>query len=521
MKVKSTRVKKGGSSHRYNPSHLNYVTGSPLRTIVFGTIGSLLMMFGSFGVGWLASASPLNSIEWIIPLRYSVKGLVASVIMVAVGGMMMCREWLRLSQKMPLWDASSKKWTWAAIIAWSLPQLIAFPLFSRDIFSYFAQGRVMQSGLNPYEFGVSSVSGFFQYGADPMWAQSPPPYGPVFLWLAELVATLAGSNVDAGIYMLRGLAVAGCLLIAVYVPKLARLHDINPTRALWLVVANPLFIAQFVTAGHNDALMTGFMIAGIYYAARWRNWAGGISGVTLVTLAVAVKPIAIVVLPFIGLLWAGRGANWMRRFIFWAISGLIFIAEMALMGWMNGLGFGWIGALSTTEGQYIWYAPVGFVAWIGGIWAHNTLDVPSAEIREHIGSFGKLIGMGLATLLMFVGKDKHLIKRAGFALGCVVLFSPMIQSWYLLWFIPLIAVAGIRTGHQLDFYFLTTLFFMIYAIADQLSVSPYLDDFDTNMARLIAAIISIAYASYLLFLDPATRRVLRTRRRQSVFDLVI
>ena len=97
----------------------------------------------------------------------------------------------------------------------------------------------------------------------------------------------------------------------------------------------------------------------------------------------------------------------------------------------------------------------------------------------------------------------------------------MKQSWYLLWFIPLIAVAGIRTGHQLDFYFLTTLFFMIYAIADQLSVSPYLDDFDTNMARLIAAIISIAYASYLLFLDPATRRVLRTRRRQSVFDLVI
>ncbi|QRZ62378.1 polyprenol phosphomannose-dependent alpha 1,6 mannosyltransferase MptB [Rothia sp. ZJ932] len=506
---------------RFNRVQLNYVTGSPTRTIIFGTIGSLLMMFGSFGVGWLAAASPLNTVGWIANIRYNVPGLVTSVVLVAVGGMMMTREWLRLSQKMPLWDAGSKKWTWAAIIAWSTPQLFAFPLFSRDMFSYFAQGRVMQSGLNPYEYGVSSVNNFFQYGADPMWAESPPPYGPVFLWIEQTVATIVGQNVDAGIYFFRFIAVLGCLLIAYYTPKLAQLHDINPTRTLWLVVANPLFIAQFITAGHNDALMTGLMVAGAYHAARWRNWKGGLTGTVLVTLAVAIKPLALVLLPFIGLLWAGRAASWPRKFSYWALVGTIFLALMAFMGWLNGLGFGWIGALSTTGGQHIWYAPSGGLGIFVGDLAHNLTGIDNATVRDGIGSIGKLIGMFLAVMIMFRGKDEDLLRRAGFALACVVAFSPMVQSWYLLWFIPFLAASGIRTGHQLDFYFLTTLFFMIYAIVDQLSVSPYLDTFDINMARLIAGVTTLAYSAYLLFVDPATRRVLRSKRRQSVFDLII
>lgn len=506
---------------RFNRAKLNYVTGSPTRTIIFGTIGSLLLMFGSFGVGWLAAASPLNTVGWIAELRYNVPGLVLSVILVAVGGMMMTREWLRLSQKMPLWGVRSKKWAWVAIICWSAPQLFSFPLFSRDMFSYFAQGRVMQAGLNPYEYGVSSVNNFFQYGADPMWAQSPPPYGPVFLWIEQLISTAVGQNVDAGIYLFRCVAVIGCLIIAYYTPKLAELHDINPNRTLWLVAANPLFIAQFITAGHNDALMAGLMLAGAYYAARWRNWKGGLVGVTLVTLAVAIKPLAIVLLPFIGLLWAGRGASWGKRFTYWAATGILFVAEMAFMGWLNGLGFGWIGALSTTGGQYIWYAPSGLIGIIVGELANNIAGLDAGTVRDAVGSIGKLTGMAIAVLLMFRGKDEDILRRAGFALACVVAFSPMVQSWYLLWFIPFLAAAGIRTGHQLDFYFLTTLFFMIYAIVDQLSVSPYLDDFDINMARLIAGVVTLAYSGYLLFVDPATRRVLRSKRRQSVFDLII
>lgn len=380
----------------------------------------------------------------------------------------------------------------------------------------------MQAGLNPYEHGVSSINNFFQYGADPLWAQSPPPYGPFFLWLEKLVASVSGENVDLGIFLLRLISAAGVALICVFVPKLARLHGFDENRALWLVAANPLFIAQFITAGHNDSLMTGLIVTGVYFATAHRNWVGGVLGTIFVTLAIAVKPIALPILAFIGLLWAGKDAGWGRKFLHWAYVGAISIGLLALMGWLNGLGFGWIGALSTTEGQYIWYVPVGLVSWIVGLGATQLWGADIGhEAIELVGKIGKAMGMFFAVLTAFIGKDVNLVRRAGLSLAFIVCLSPMIQSWYLLWFIPLLAVSGIRNNWELDFYFLTTLFFMVYAISDQLDVSPYLENFDQNMARLIAIVISLGYASYLVFVDPATRRVLRSKRRSVVYDVVV
>ena len=509
--------------HQHRPRQAHYVTGSPLRTLIFGTIGSLLIMVASFGVGWLADASPFRQVSWIIPLRYTATGLISCITLLVIGSMMLCREWLRMVQKLIVWDQRAARWASITALCWITPQLFAFPLYSRDVFSYFAQGRVMASGLNPYDYGVSSVNNFFQYGADTLWAESAPPYGPVFLLIEQAVANLAGNSVDTALYLFRGVALIGVGLIAYYVPKLAQLHGINGARANWLVVANPLFIAAFITSSHNDALMTGLILAGVYYAARYRNPLGGCLGTLLVTLAIAVKPIALIALPFIGLFWAGRGATWPRRFLHWAISGSLSLALLALMGWVTDLGFGWIGALATTGGQYIWYTPIGFIGLqiaqiVSSISGNGEL---ATSIRDSFYSLAKLIGMLASVLIMFLGRDQNLIRRVGLAIAMVVIFSPMLQSWYLLWFIPLLVVAGIRTDWQLDFYFLTTLFFTIYGVSDQLAVSPYLDDFDQNMGRLLAAVLCLAYAFWLIFFDPATRRVLRRQQRSSLYEISI
>lgn len=514
---------KNQATHHYNPRRAHYVNDSPSRTLIFGTIGSLLVMAGSFGVGWLADASPFRRLDWIIPLRYTTPGLIASIAMLAIGAMMLCREWLRMVQKLRVWDHKARHWVTITTICWILPQVLAFPLYSRDVFSYFAQGRVMVSGLNPYEYGVSSVNNFFQYGADQMWSESAPPYGPLFLLIEQAVAYLAGQSVDTALYLFRLVALAGVGLIAYYVPKLAALHGINGTRANWLVVANPLFIAAFVTSSHNDALMTGLILAGVYYAAARRDALGGILGTSLVTAAVAVKPIALVALPFIGLFWAGRGASWVKKFSYWALVGAISLTQLGVMGYATGLGFGWIGALATTGGQYIWFTPSGFLGiQLNQIIVSITGDNGLANgIRDSFFSISKLIGMGLAVLVMFLGKDENLVRRVGISLAMVVIFSPMLQSWYLLWFIPLLVVAGIRTDWQLDFYFLTTLFFMMYAVSDQLQVSPYLENFDQNMGRLIAVVISLIYAFWLIFFDPATKRLLRRGQRSSLYEVSI
>ena len=298
------------------------------------------------------------------------------------------------------------------------------------------------------------------------------------------------------------LAVIGILF---YVAKLAKAHGFNQVRALWQIGPNPLFIASFIASGHNDSLMTMFMLGGLYYAKRYRDtrW-GGPLGVTFVALGVAVKPLALVVLPFVGLLWAGKNASWPRKFVFWAFSGVLLLAEMALMGWVTGLEFGWIKALSTTGGQYIWYTPFGLVIGAASLFTQgDTFEV----IRKLIETVGKGIGMLGAVAMAFVGRDRNIVRHAGLAILFMLLCSPMIQPWYLLWAIPMLAATGLRSHFQLMWYFITTLFFMAYGVSDQLNVSPYLRDFNQDMGRLIATVVCLGYIVYLMVLDPATRRM--------------
>lgn len=112
-----------------------------------------------------------------------------------------------------------------------------------------------------------------------------------------------------------------------------------------------------------------------------------------------------------------------------------------------------------------------------------------------------------AVAMAFVGRDRNIVRHAGLAILFMLLCSPMIQPWYLLWAIPMLAATGLRSHFQLMWYFITTLFFMAYGVSDQLNVSPYLRDFNQDMGRLIATVICLGYIIYLVALDPATRRL--------------
>lgn len=471
-----------------------------------GLVGSLMLVVGSLGVGWLPGSSPLRQNPLIIPMRFTTVGVVICVVLLAVGGMLLVRAWLRLGQQIRDWaSADAHRSVLRAIVLWGAPMYATIPLFSRDVYSYIAQGLVMVNGLDPYQDGVSSIEGFFQRGADQLWSESPPPYGPLFLWIEEGIVSLVGTNLELSVILFRLASLVGILLCLWVVPKLARLHGVNPTRALWLSVANPLFLTNFIAAVHNDALMIGLAVAGIYATAVRRP----ILGILLVTASVGVKPITIIFLPFLGLMWAGRGASWPRRIGYCAITGLISLAVLALAGALNGLGFGWIGALSTTGNVWIWYAPVGML----GLAVATTLnafglDGWGAASVVHLA--GKLAGFAVVGWLFLVGNHEKLIRRAALALAAIVVFAPMIQGWYVVWLLPLLAATGMRDDWQVRTLFLITAFLMIYAITDQLDVFPYLN-VDLNVARQLAALIGLGFTLYLIFLDPRTSRVFRKK----------
>ncbi|MDO4919815.1 polyprenol phosphomannose-dependent alpha 1,6 mannosyltransferase MptB [Kocuria sp.] len=477
------------------------------RTVALGALGSVAVFLGSLGVGWLASVSALRRVPLIMWMRFDTLGVLVAITLLALGSMLLVRQWLRLGQELRPWGPGSARWVLIAIAAWSTPMLVSVPLFSRDVYSYIGQGRVMASGLNPYESGVSAIDNFFQLGADQLWAQSPPPYGPVFLWIEQLVVTLTGTQPDFSVLLFRALCVLSVLACMWVVPRLARLHGVNPRRALWLSVANPLFLTNFLVAAHNDAVMLALALLGTYAAAVRRNWRGGLLGTTLVTLSVAIKPITLVFLPFVGLLWAGRDASWPRRFVVWGLTLAYSVTLLGIMGAVSGFGFGWVSAVSTPGSVYIWYAPIGllglFVQLLVSSWG---LDGAAAMKAVH--SLGTALAACVTVVLMFVGRDSRIFRRLAWAMAAFVLLAPIIQAWYVVWLIPLFAVTGIRDDWQADVLLFVTGFFTVYAVADQLDIFPYLN-LDLLAARVISALLALTFGVYLWVLDPSTRRLRR------------
>lgn len=145
-----------------------------------GLIGTALIAVGALGVGWLPLDTVVDSWPLVDTLRDNSPGLILSRLMIFAGVAILLQTWLVTGYDLlsgQRWNA----WRISALVGmWSVPLLLAPPLFSRDVYSYFGQGRLLLEGYNPYETGVNVLPDWFVYGADPMWGD-PHALRPVLV----------------------------------------------------------------------------------------------------------------------------------------------------------------------------------------------------------------------------------------------------------------------------------------------------------------------------------------------------
>lgn len=469
-----------------------------------GFVGSLLMVYGSFGVGRFADVSPLTRNPLLIPLRTETWGVTSCILALALGAMLLTRSWLRLGQRLRYWGPGTIRPVGLAIALWGLPLVVAVPIYSRDVYAYVGQGRLMAAGMNPYTTGISTLNNWLELGTDPSWATTRTPYGPYFLWLERWVVQLTAGQPDSSVLLFRVLSLGGVALCAYYGYRLAELHGVDGARAVWLTVANPLFLISCIASAHNEALMIGFAVAGVYYAARG-NW---LAGIMLTTVSIGIKPITAVVLPFIGLLWAGPGATWVRRLACWAGTALISLAIFAASAPVYGLGFGWVNAIVDPTPGFIAYTPSGFGSSIVDTLT-TVVGLDGGSIAEGFRNVLKWVGIGLAVWFILRGDDRKVVRRLGMAFMSIVVLGPIIQPWYVLWFIPFLAVTGIKDNWEIKLWYLTVVFFVVFGAQDQLYVFSFVN---TPLApESLAVLVAFVFLGYLVLLDPKTRRLVFER----------
>ncbi|MDP3711299.1 MAG: polyprenol phosphomannose-dependent alpha 1,6 mannosyltransferase MptB [Mycobacteriales bacterium] len=428
--------------------------------IRLGLLGTVLLSLASWARGPYRAPGPLDDVPVLGWLRMTHPGRTLSTVVFYVGIVVLVTAWLRLGRRMTPHDAPPTAWLWRVGALWGAPLLVGLPLASRDVYSYLAQGQLALSGLDPYTQGPAYLPGPLLDAVSTTWWLTPAPYGPGFLIIAEEVSRVSGGGVLVGVAVMRLLAVVSLVALAVLVRRLARSVGVDPARATWLALLNPLVLVHLLGGLHNEVLIVPLVLAGFALALGRHP----LLGAGVIALAAAVKVTAVVALPFVAVLWvlhrrqadapghATRHAPGHVRTLLGAFVavGAVGTSVLTALSVLSGYGFTWLTAIgeSTSHGSRLSVTsmigtPVGEVAaWVGGLRAGDR-----AESLVHLAALALAAWLCVLLLLRRVVSADQVLLRCGLAMVAVAVLGPVFHPWYLLPGLALVAVggAGVRT----------------------------------------------------------------------------
>lgn len=420
-----------------------FAASSAGRPALLGCLGAALITGGGLGAGSIRVHDPLLESTHLSWLRFG-HGLVLSSVLLWCGVALMLIAWLTLGRRVV--DGSATEYTLVATTGfWLAPLLASVPVFSRDTYSYLAQGALLRDGLDPYVVGPVENPNPLLDDVSPIWTSTTAPYGPAFILIARGITMLVGDHVVAGTMLLRLCMLPGLALLIWAAPRVARHVGGRGPAALWVCVLNPLVIIHLMGGVHNEMLMVGLMVTGIALTFERHH----VAGAATVTLAMAVKATAGIALPFLVWVWMRhlRDRRGYRQPVAFTVAAanitLILVAVFAVLSALAGVGLGWLTALAGSVKIINWLtvptAAANLTHAIGGLF----LPVNFYAVLHVTRVLGIVIIAVSAALLWwrFRHNDREAVVGIAWAMLIVVLFVPAALPWYYTW--PLAAAAAV------------------------------------------------------------------------------
>lgn len=405
-----------------------------------GFFGAALMAAGGLGAGSTRLRDPLLESAHLSWLRFG-HGLVVSSVLLWGGVALILAAWLALGRELVGGRRPSEYAMVATTGFWLAPLLASVPLFSRDTYSYLAQGALLRDGFDPYVVApIENPNGLLD-DVSSIWTTTTAPYGPAFILVAKFVTLVTGDHVVAGTMLLRLCMLPGLVLLIWAAPRVARHIGADGSAALWICVLNPLVIVHLMGGVHNEMLMVGLMMAGIALTLGRRHAVGTV----LIATAVAVKATAVLALPFMVWVWMRHlPGNRPRAFAIAALGSLATLGGVfAVLSSLAGVGLGWLTALAGSVKIINWLtiptAVANLTNAIGGLF--TTVDFYTVlEFTRLAGVM--IIGVVLPALWWrFRHDDREALTGIAWAMLVVVLFVPAALPWYYTW--PLAVVSSL------------------------------------------------------------------------------
>jgi alpha-1,6-mannosyltransferase len=323
------------------------------------------------------------------------------------------------------------------IVVFVLAFACAPVLLSHDAFSYVDYARLgVRHGLDPYVNAPDAAP------ADPAfahvtWTETPSAYGPLFTLATYPLAWLP---IWLAVAILKAVAAISVLGLAWVVSRLAIWRGVDPARAAAFVALNPLVLVHVVGGAHNDGLAMLLTTLGVAALVVRREASGGASLVA----SAAIKSSSLFVAPF-ALAATARDQMLMGRKVrhivvfrpinMLAAGALGAAVAIGLAGW---LAFGWD-----------WLHAFGLAGENQGRTSHLSIPVTFARLTGVDEGAVRVValalfGVAVAWLLVKVWRGADWIRAAAWAGSGLLLATSWLLPWYLVWPLPLAAVARDR-----------------------------------------------------------------------------
>jgi len=424
------------------PTRVAWNVGPIQLWIALGVLGSVGMVLSGSGIGSIPQ--PVADRWWFtVPVGTGLGAHLAfygSVLVLLAG-------WVGVGAH-AFQGRLSVRTAWVILVLWGLPLFLGAPLFSRDLYSYVAQGQLARHGLNPYVVAPSALGpGNLLSSIASVWRNTASPYGPLFVSVSHLGASVSGTSLVSQILVFRALELVGVVLLMCSLPVLARRLGDDPGLALWLAVLSPLALFSFVSSGHNDALMIGLLIAGITLGTGGRlRW-----GVALCALAATIKlPAAagIVFLVADACSRLDRSQRWRTVAESAAISVLVVVG--VTVG--AGLGWTWLGPTALhvpTELRVLITPLVSVGTFVYGVLHAVGLPVTRSATVTVVQGIGAVADVSGILWMVFHTKGRDAVRLCGLALILFVVLSPTLWPWYLMWGVAVLAATSAQRSRAL------------------------------------------------------------------------
>jgi hypothetical protein len=334
-------------------------------------------------------------------------------------------------------SASPRRFLLLCATTFRLTLLFRTPDLSDDVYRYLWDGRVAASGASPYAFSPADAPRSFSPELRRLvgYPELRSVYPPVAQAAFRVLASLPGD----------GLLAMKALFAAADVAIVALLFASGGAGARFgaaLYAFHPLPVTEVAGQGHLDALGVALLLASVVYASRRRT----VLGAFAFAAAALVKYVPLAAtLPILrrGKLWFAVAALVTAATV-WSLAASAGVSPAVGLGpyatrWQfNSLIYPAVSAAvdaaelpSRTKSAYeSWKAKREFRPWMQNVFPYF-----------YTAFFARaLLGILLAAALLVIAAIVKELELAVFAsLAALLLASPALHPWYLLWVLPFAA----------------------------------------------------------------------------------